>query len=262
MTEAGRTRVRVGDLWIDALTFGQALDRIEQLVAGGRGGAVFTPNVDHVVNVERDAGLRAAYERVDLSLVDGQPVVWAARLLGTPVPEKISGSDLVPPLLERAAQRGLRVALVGGDEGVAEKAAAANPRVQVVLAEGPRVGIEARDDEPALIERIRAAQPHLVLVGLGSPKQERFIDRARAQLAPAVLLGIGASLDFLAGTARRAPAWMSRAGLEWLYRLAQEPRRLAVRYLWNDPRFALIVLRSLQEPRADRTLQVAPPATD
>ena len=261
MTPAARTRVLVGELWIDALTFAQALDEIERLVAAGRGGAVFTPNVDHVVNAERDAGLRAAYGRADLSLVDGQPVVWAARLLGTPVPEKISGSDLVPPLLERAAARGWRVALVGGAEGVAQKAAAAIPNVQVVLAEGPRVGVEPRDDEPVLIERIRAARPDLVLVGLGAPKQERLIDRAGPRLAPAVCVAVGASLDFLAGTARRAPRWMSRAGLEWLYRLAQEPRRLAVRYLWNDPRFALIVLRSMLTPRAARTRQF-PQAAD
>jgi N-acetylglucosaminyldiphosphoundecaprenol N-acetyl-beta-D-mannosaminyltransferase len=247
-------RVRVGELWIDALTFDEALDEIERLVGQGRGGSVFTPNVDHVVNVERDAALRAAYESVDLSLADGQPVVWASRLLRTPVPEKISGSDLVPRLLERARKRRFRVYILGGAQGVAERVSARLLAEGIVVAgaEGPFVGLEAAADEPALVARVHAARADLVLVGLGSPKQERFIHRTRGALAPAVLLGIGASLDFLAGTAKRSPRWMSNAGLEWLYRLVHEPRRLARRYLLNDPLFALVVWRMLRTPREAR----------
>ena len=245
-------RVRIGQLWIDALTFAQALDAVESLV--GRGGSVFTPNVDHVVNVERDEKLRAAYARADLSLPDGQPVVWASRLLGTRLPEKISGSDLVPPLLARAAQKQWRVFLLGGGPGVA-LLAADRLRVQgvnVVGAEGPAVGVEPLGDEPALIQRVVRARPDLVLVGLGSPKQELFLDRVVRSLAPAVGLGVGATLDFIAGTLPRAPRWMSRAGLEWLFRLAREPRRLSRRYLWNDPRFALVIWKALRTPRATR----------
>ena len=251
---SARMQIRMGDLWIDQLTFSAALDAIEQLVAAGRGGAVFTPNVDHVVNARSNAQLRDAYTRTSLSLADGQPVVWAAGLLGTPLPAKISGSDLVPKLLERATAKGLRVYLLGGEEGVAAKAAArlTAQGVTVVGAEGPRVGIEAAQDEAAIIARVKEARPDLVLVGLGSPKQERFIDRACPALAPAILLGVGASLDFLAGTAKRSPAWMSKAGLEWLYRLVREPRRLWRRYLVNDPAFAIIVWRMLRIDRAER----------
>jgi len=247
-------RVRVGELWIDALSFDDAMGEIERLVREGRGGAVFTPNVDHVVNARRDAELRAAYETVSLSLADGQPLVWASKFLRTPLPEKISGSDLVPRLLVLARERRWRVFLLGGAEGVPEKAAAKLQEMGIACAgsEGPLVGVEPRPDEAALIERVRAAKADLVLVGLGSPKQERFIHRAAPSLAPALLFGIGASLDFLAGVVKRAPRWMSESGLEWIYRLAQEPRRLAPRYLLNDPWFAVIVWQMLLTPRASR----------
>jgi N-acetylglucosaminyldiphosphoundecaprenol N-acetyl-beta-D-mannosaminyltransferase len=251
---AARKRIRIGHLWIDSLTFAQALDEIEHLV--GSGGAVFTPNVDHVVQVEKNLAFRAAYDTVDLSLVDGQPLVWASRLLGAPLPEKISGSDLVLPLLRRSAERGWRVYLLGGAPGAGEEAARAIRQqldVNIVGIDAPRVSAEgAATEEPAVLARIEAARPHLVLCAFGAPKQELLIHRIAGRLRPAVLLGIGAGIDFLAGRVRRAPGWMSRSGLEWLYRLAQEPRRLARRYLVDDPKFALILLRTMRTPKVDR----------
>jgi N-acetylglucosaminyldiphosphoundecaprenol N-acetyl-beta-D-mannosaminyltransferase len=203
-------RIRIGKIWIDQLTLADALDSIETLVDAGRGGAVFTPNTDHLVTAEDDAALREAYASADLSLVDGMPVVWASRLLGTPLPERVSGSDLAPRLLERAARRGLRVYLFGAGPGVAEKAGERLRADGVVVAgtASPFVGLTAQPDEDEVVAQIRAARPHLVLVALGSPKQERFIHRRSRELAPAVCIGVGATLDFLAGTMRRAPAWM------------------------------------------------------
>jgi N-acetylglucosaminyldiphosphoundecaprenol N-acetyl-beta-D-mannosaminyltransferase len=236
--------------------FAGALAAIEALVDRGQGGAVFTPNVDHVVSAEDDAGLRAAYAGVSLSLADGQPVVWASRLLRTPLPAKISGSDLVWPLMQLAARRGWGVYLLGGAPGAARGAADRLVRelgVRVVGVDDARIPLEATPGAvDAPLERIRAARPDLVLVGLGAPKQERWIHRSRAGLGPAVALGIGASLDFLAGQVTRAPAWMSRAGLEWFYRLLQEPRRMAYRYLVKDPRFLAILLRTAVAPRGTR----------
>ncbi len=255
-TELRSPRLKIGQLWIDALTFPEALERIEALVSGGRGGGVFTPNVDHVVNVEHDPAFRAAYDHAALSLVDGTPLLWASRLLGMALPEKISGSDLVMPLMERAGARGWKVYLLGGEPGVGEKAAAVFRErfgVQVVGIDAPRVNLADPENLTALVERARAAKPDLVLVALGSPKQELLIDRMREQLRPAVALGIGASLDFVAGTVKRAPRWMSKAGLEWSYRLAQEPGRMWRRYLVNDPKFLLILLRTLKIPIAERT---------
>ncbi len=250
-------RVRVGQLWLDAVTFAQALEQIAALVAAGRGGAIFTPNVDHVVTAEDDPAFRAAYAEVSLALPDGQALVWATRLLGTPVPEKVSGSDLVWPLLERAAAAGWRVYLLGGAPGAAE---AVGHRVERELGgliagvDAPRISPDGGPEEAEVIDRMRRSRPELVLVALGSPKQERFIGRALPALAPAVFMGVGASLDFLAGRVRRAPGWMSRAGLEWLFRLVREPRRLAHRYLVKDPRFLAVLARTAREPRSARLL--------
>jgi N-acetylglucosaminyldiphosphoundecaprenol N-acetyl-beta-D-mannosaminyltransferase len=255
-----RGRVRIGELWMDALTFAEALDEIAALVAAGRGGSVLTPNVDHIVTAESHAGLREAYRRASLSLVDGMPVLWAARLLGTPLPEKVSGSDLVMPLMRRAAAEGWRVYLVGGAPGVAAEAAEKLRRqcgVNVVGHDAPMVRADgSSQDEASLVRRIERARPHLVLVALGAPKQEMWIERMRATLGAAVAVGVGASLDFVVGRVKRAPVWMSRVGLEWLYRLASEPRRLWRRYLLRDPQFLFTVLRTMREPRARRLSRV------
>ena len=256
-----RTRVRFGELWVDSLTFAGALDAIEALVVAGRGGSVFTPNVDHVVNADDNPSFRAAYASASLSLADGQPLVWTSRLLGARLPEKISGSDLVIPLMKRAAARRWRVYLFGGGLGVAEKAAQVLTEqlgVTIVGCEAPRISLEP---DPAVdgpvVERIRKANAQLLLVALGAPKQELWLHRTGAGIRPTVGLGVGASLDFVAG-ARRAPRWMSRAGLEWLFRLLQEPRRLARRYLINDPKFLLILYRTLRTPRYLRVLTERP----
>ena len=249
-----RPRWRLGGVIVDRLGFAEALAAIEALVDRGEGGAVFTPNVDHVVIAETDARLRAAYARVSLSLADGMPVVWASRLFGPRLPEKVSGSDLVLPLMRLAAARQWRVYLAGGADGVAGRAAEALqrqiPHLGVVGTEGPRIDMDApasgRED---VLARIREARPDLVLVAFGSPKQELWIDETRDALRPAVLVAVGAGLDFAAGVIRRAPSWVSAAGLEWLYRLVREPRRLWRRYLLRDPRFVLVVWRMLREAR-------------
>jgi len=247
--------VRVGRVWIDALDLGAALDEIVALVRAGRGGAVFTPNVDHVVTAETSAHFSAAYDAASLSLVDGTPVLWAARLLGTPLPEKVSGSDLVVPLARVAAAHGWRVYLLGAGPGVAAAAAErlrALCGTNVVGWDDAIISADGGAGEGAVLERIRQARPHLIFVALGSPKQELWIHRVRGEIRPAVAVGVGASLDFVAGHVRRAPPWMSRAGVEWLYRLAQEPRRLWRRYLVQDPAFVGIVLRAMLVARRER----------
>lgn len=273
-------RLQLGEVPVDRVTFEGALDAIAALVEGGHGGTVLTPNVDHVVLAGEDDRFRGAYSKADLSLADGMPVVWAAAAMGEPVPEKISGSDLTVPLMALAAQRGWRVFLLGGADGVAARAAqnliAQFPTLKVVGTASPRIPAgdpHARKAAPVetspaaaapnagdpplrnrragehvrreVVESIKASRPDIVLVGLGAPKQELWIHEAAAELAPAVLLGVGASIDFVAGTAKRAPAWMSRVGLEWSYRLAQEPRRMWRRYLVRDPKFLRIVLADL-----------------
>ncbi|HWZ92226.1 MAG TPA: WecB/TagA/CpsF family glycosyltransferase [Polyangiaceae bacterium] len=243
-------RIRVGKLPIDVVDFAGALDMIDRLVRGGEGGTVYTPNVDHIVMAERNERFQKAYGAASLSLVDGTPVLWASRLLRTPLPMKVSGSDLVVPLMERAAERGYRVYFLGGAPGVADlarqKLEAALPGIQIVGIDDSRIDVSGELlDTDEIVERIQNAGPDLVLVALGAPKQEIWSQARRALLKPAVLIGVGASLDFVAGIQKRAPRWMSKVGVEWVYRLAQEPRRLAGRYLLRDPEFCWILLRQL-----------------
>ena len=244
----------MGRVWIHAVTMAQAIAAIAALIGRGRGGAVFTPNVDHVVLADEHAAFGAAYGRADLVLGDGAFVVWVSRLLGLPLPEKVSGSDLVAPLAACAAERGWRVFLLGAAPGVAAEAGRrlhAATGVHIVGACSPSIGADGSGDAE-LVAEVRAARPDLVLVALGTPKQEVWIDAVRAALAPAVLVGVGATFDFIAGRQRRAPAFVSAMGLEWLFRLAHEPRRLWRRYLVRDPAFVGIAWRTWRAPRATR----------
>lgn len=243
-------RLTIGKVPIDVVDFAGALAAITRLVEARQGGYVFTPNVDHVVVVDEHPEFAEAYAKASLSLADGMPVVWAARLLGRPLPERVAGSDLVGPLLELAGKKQWRVFLLGAGPGVADKAAAiAKERwgTTVVGTDAPMVKLEDTALIDSIVERLVRAQPELVLMAFGAPKQELLIHRIADRVKPAVLLGIGASLDFIAGTVKRAPVIMRKTGTEWLFRLAQEPRRLWRRYLVNDPKFLAILARTLRE---------------
>lgn len=254
-------RFRIGRVPVDPVTLTEAVDRIAALASSGEGGTVYTPNVDHVVVADADPEFERAYADVSLALVDGTPVFWAGRFLGRRVPEKVSGSDLFEPLVARAAAQGLPVFLLGGGPGVAELArdnlVARYPKLQVTGVASPRLDHRGHAvDEDTVLERVRRARAALVFVACGAPKSELFSHRVRAALAPAVLVCVGAAIDFAAGTAKRAPRWVSRVGLEWAYRLLREPRRLAHRYLVRDPKFFWIF--GLQLLAHWATLLVAP----
>jgi N-acetylglucosaminyldiphosphoundecaprenol N-acetyl-beta-D-mannosaminyltransferase len=255
LTPQRTRRLRIGRVWIDVLTFADALDEIEKLVDRGQGGAVYTPNVDHVIKAESNEAFRRAYEHASLSLADGMPLVWVSGLLGCPLPERVAGSELLGPLMERAAQRGWRVYLLGGAPGVAKTAAhilSHSHGVNIVGWDDCRIGIDGSDISGNSIARARDARPDLVLVALGPPKQELWIHLAAESIRPAVAFGIGAGLDFLTGKHKKAPRWVARAGLEWAFRLLQEPRRLWRRYLVESPRFAIVVFSTWLLPRSAR----------
>jgi N-acetylglucosaminyldiphosphoundecaprenol N-acetyl-beta-D-mannosaminyltransferase len=254
MSAPSHQRLRIGDVWVDVLSFPEALHAIERLVDLKTGGSVFTPNVDHVVKASSTEPFRRAYDRVSLSFADGMPLVWASPLLGCRIPERVAGSDLVKPLLEMAARRKWRVYLLGGAPGVAEAVAKMLPEQGVTVAgwDDCRIQSDGSDPTGASFARARAANADLIFVALGPPKQELWIDRSIDDLRPAVALGVGASLDFLAGKYKRAPEWMGRVGLEWLYRLLQEPRRLWKRYLVEAPRFLGIIAATRRRPPSER----------
>lgn len=224
---------------IDNLTMDEALDAIDDLIAQNRNAYVVTPNVDHIIQLERGGEIVEVYKHADLILCDGKPLVWLSRLYGTPIKEKISGSDLFPKLCERASKKGYRMFFLGAAEGVAERAAKRltkrYPGLQVVGTYSPPYGFEKNQEEMNnIIEMIRVSKPHILIVALGAPKQEKFMYHNREELKVPVSLGLGASLDFEAGVVKRAPKWMADHGLEWIYRIFQDPKRLAKRYLVDD----------------------------
>lgn len=198
---------------------------------------VVTPNVDHVVIYQESAALRQAYAAAGLVLADGAPVVAASQLLGRPLPERVAGSDLVPQLFSEAAsqRQELRVYLLGGAAGVGSRAAARIestwPGIEVVGVASPPLGFETDVQLNAdLVTKINGCRPDVLLIGFGAPKQELWVHRYQAELDVPVALCIGATIDFLAGERTRAPRWMQRVGLEWLFRVLLEPRRLGRRY--------------------------------
>jgi N-acetylglucosaminyldiphosphoundecaprenol N-acetyl-beta-D-mannosaminyltransferase len=212
---------------------------------------VVTPNVDHVVLFHQRADVRAAYQDASLVLADGTPLVWAARLLKQPLPERVAGSDLVPQLFA-SAKTPLRVYLLGAEPGVAERAAVQIahqwPNVCVVGTNSPPIGFENDDAENDRICRaIADVSPDLLIVGLGAPKQETWAHRHHHQLQVKVIVCAGATIDFLAGHRRRSPVWMRRVGLEWLHRLGSEPRRLARRYARDAWIFPQLVWRQWRD---------------
>ncbi len=238
---------------IDNLTMEETLSQIEHLVDARTGGYVVTPNVDHIVQLEKNEKLREAYQKAALVLTDGQPLIWISKLLKCPIKEKISGSDLFPHLCERSAQKGWRVYLLGAAPGVARKAAenlrGRYPGLQIVGTSSPAYGFEKDEQQKQKIwSDIRRARPDILIMAFGTPKQELFLLESRKELEGILAFGLGASLDFMAGTAKRAPLWMQRCGLEWLYRLLREPRRLYRRYLIQDSKIVSIVWKYRKQP--------------
>lgn len=204
---------------------------------------VVTPNVDHAVLFAEHEGLRRAYRDAAMVVADGAPLVATARLFGRPLPGRVAGSDLVPRLLELTSTCGngadeppLRIFLLGAGAGVALRAAhrirLKYDGVEVVGVHSPPIGFD-QDDEAneKVIALVAAASPDLLIIGLGAPKQELWVQRYAGRLQTKVAICAGATIDFLAGEKQRSPRWMQQTGLEWLHRLASEPRRLAKRYI-------------------------------
>ncbi len=232
-------RVPFMNTQIDNYTMEEAIDAIDRLICQDKNGYVVTPNIDHIVKLESDQLLQKVYADADIILTDGKPMIWMSRLYGTPIKEKVSGSDLFPNLCRLAAGKGYRVFLLGAAEGVAAKAALnlqnKFPGLIIAGTYSPPFGFEKDEKELQNILRIvTEAKPHILIVGLGCPKQEKFIYNYRNKLNVPVSLGLGASIDFEAGILKRAPKWMADHGFEWLYRIVQDPGRMAKRYFVDD----------------------------
>ena len=242
---------------IDAVDMTVAVNRVLTWCAEPRGQTcryVVTPNVDHTVMFQTDTDLQASYRGAAMVLADGAPVVLASRLLRKALPERVAGSDLVPALFDAVSETSddstqpLRVFLLGAGPGVAERAAGVIedrwPGVEVVGTHSPPMGFEHDDCEnQRILQAVADCRPDLVLIGLGAPKQELWIGRHADQLQAKIALCIGATIDFIAGEKSRAPRIMQQLGLEWLHRVATEPKRLAKRYARDAWIFPQLILR-------------------
>lgn len=229
----------------------QLLETLFRALEKQRGGWLITANLDFLRRYYKDQRMQVLYAQADLRVADGMPLVWAAYLQGTPLPERIAGASLVRPLARRAAEEGRSIYFLGGDAGTAE---AASRQLREEFASLRVAGFSSpwlpTEPDDAAVEPTRQAlteaRPDIVLVALGSPKQEWLISKLRRSLPACWFIGVGMSFSFTTGHMARAPRWMQRAGLEWVHRLASEPRRLGKRYLWHDAPFGIELLgRSL-----------------
>lgn len=216
----------------------EAIEGIDKLICERNHSYIITPNMDHIVLIENDDLFKEVYDHADLVLTDGKPLIWISKMLGNPIKEKVSGSDLFPRICDLAAENGYKIFILGAAEGVADKAAEklSNklPTLDIVGTYSPPFGFEADKNEvDEIVTMINAAKADILAVALGSPKGEKFIYRIRDKIDVAISISIGATIDFEAGNVKRAPKWMSDCGLEWLYRISQDPGRLVKRY-WND----------------------------
>lgn len=219
---------------VTTYTQDELLSDLEGHFVAGRGFTVATVNLDHVVKLRQDSEFREAYERHSHVVADGNPIVWLHRLAGRPV-RLVPGSDLVAPLIALAARNGIPVALLGATDQTLDLAAehliAANPGVDIVARIAPTHSFDPVSDEAdACLAQVEASGARLCLLALGAPKQERLAVRGHERLPHCGFVSVGAGLDFIAGTQKRAPVWLRQMALEWFWRLARDRRRLAKRY--------------------------------
>ena len=238
--------IDLAGLRLHALTETACVEHILSELREHRGGWVVTPNLDHLRRFQSDREFRDLVGQADLVTADGMPLIWFSKLQGTPLPERVAGSSVINTLSSGAAKEGRSIYLLGGDSGTAEEAGRIlcdrYPGLRLAGTSCPQVGatLDETTLEP-LANELMEAQPDIIFVGLGSPKQERLIAALKARLPNAWWLGVGISFSFVCKRVQRAPRWMQKLGLEWMHRLWQEPRRLARRYLIDGLPFAAIM---------------------
>lgn len=236
-------RARVGAVAVDVANESEVVSAVISWAAAGRGGALFTPNMTIARMCAEDQRLQEIFNSADILVCDGMPLIWAGRLAGTKIPERVTGSSLIWSISEAAARSNLGIYLLGGEAGHADLAStqltSRIPELEVTGTHSPPFGFERVPGTiDHMIELLRDAGPAVVFVGLGAPKQEQLIQNLKGNLPQMWFIACGAAIAMAAGARRRAPRWMQRMGLEWLHRLSLEPRRLAPRYL-ADARYGL-----------------------
>lgn len=230
-------RTTVWDVPFDCITLLQAVEQIERLIVHGQASYVITANVNYLMLHHRHREMQPITEQAELVLADGQPIVWRSKIGRAPLPERVAGSELIYRLAKQASIRGWGIYFLGGEPGVAatcaERLVDLYPGLRIAGVESPPFRKLTDDEQAAQDERIRNSGAKLLLVAFGQPKGERWIHEHYKRLGVPVSIQLGASFDFIAGTAKRAPVIWQRIGLEWAYRMMSDPRRLIPRYASN-----------------------------
>lgn len=256
--DADPKRVEIAGLRVSAIAMPDALAAIERWIVKREKHFVCITGVHGVIESRSDPELAAIHDRAGLVTPDGMPLVWMAHKLGHLGTRRVYGPDLMRTLTELSARRGYRQYYFGGGPGLAERLRDTLlerfPNLRVAGLHSPPFGAVSPEEDEAMVAAINAAQPDIVWVGLSTPKQEYWMDRHRGRIDAPVMIGVGAAFDFLAGTKRQAPRWMQRSGLEWLFRLGSEPRRLWRRYGQIVPRFLVLAGGQLLRQAMSRRL--------
>ena len=232
--------------YVNNVNMDEAIQAIEDMIASKKKSYIVAINVDVVIKIENDSYLKEITDKADMVLVDGKPLEWIAKWHNRPIKSKISGSDLVPILCGRAAEKGYSIFIIGGKEGIAEKAKQNLerdlPGIRIVGTYAPPFGFEKDEKELNRInEMISSAHPDILIACFGCPKQEKWIYENYQKYDAKVSVCAGATVDFLAGNVNRAPKWMSDHGLEWFYRFLQEPKRMFKRYFIDDVKILKLI---------------------
>lgn len=252
-------KVPLFNLQFDAIGLGDAAQLVTDISRATARNLVMPVNVDVLMQVQEDAELREICKSAAVLLADGMPIVWMSRFLGVPLPERVTGADLLPEICRFAATSGARVFFMGGQPGAAAETARRlsirHPELIVAGTVCPPFGFEEDPVESArIVSQINESHVHILFIGVGAPKQEKWIARHRGQLSIGSAICVGAAFDFAAGYVTRAPKFLRSAGLEWAWRLGKEPRRLWRRYILRDAAFFRLAIRSLltSRPHDDR----------
>lgn len=248
-----RKRVPVLSLQVDLCDYDDAIERIERLTRSGSGGYVCVANVHVAIEAEDDPEYAAIINAADLVLPDGTPLVWMQRWQGNADAKQVRGPSLMPMLMRHGETSGIRIGFLGGRpevlERMMERASREFPGLEIAYNYSPPFRALSDDENAAIVRDINSAGVQILFVGLGCPKQERWMAAHRDGLS-AVAIGVGAAFDLYAGNIREAPQVVSKLGLEWVFRLLQEPRRLFSRYLLVNPRFVWLASKQLRRYRS------------
>jgi len=245
-----KERIKLLGIEIDNLDMKESIYKIEELIKISKYSMVFTPNTQRLIGAQKDKNVKKIYDHADLLIPDGMSIIWASKILGNQLKERVAGSDLFPLFCKAAVKSGYKLFFLGAEPGIADKAkellTMQNPGIKIVGTYSPPYGFENHLEEiNKIIGIIKKRQPDVLFIGLGFPKEEKFVWKYKNEYRAPVSIGIGATFDFIAGKVKRAPKWMQSCGLEWFWRLIQEPRRLWKRYLIGNTVFIWLVFKEL-----------------